>query len=67
MQIRVWSVALEAGTSTYRNTAKVQADRYNKAGTLTPDPNLASTQIGLGVYTTAKHDGWPFTPSDWFV
>lgn len=36
-----------------------------KAGTLTDDKNIISTQIGPGVYMSSKRDGWPGAATNW--
>jgi len=46
---------------------QVQADKWNAAGTPTDDGNIFGTQIGKGVYTTAKPNGWPGGTGDWLV
>lgn len=46
---------------------QVQADAYMKAGTLTDDKNIISTQIGPGVYMSSKRDGWPGAATNWYV
>lgn len=47
-------------------SAQEQADRYNKAGTVTDDGNIVSTQIGLGAYTTPTRGRWPGNADSWY-
>ncbi|RDA83883.1 hypothetical protein CP532_3376 [Ophiocordyceps camponoti-leonardi (nom. inval.)] len=42
----------------YRTVSDAQAEHYYTANTLTPDPNLAQMQLGRGVYTTPRLQGW---------
>ncbi|EFR03685.1 hypothetical protein MGYG_06682 [Nannizzia gypsea CBS 118893] len=50
----------------YRTVSDVQAAMYKKAGTPVFDKPWGDTQIGEGVYLTAKGAGWPGGTKDSF-
>ncbi|KAF5343813.1 hypothetical protein D9758_016201 [Tetrapyrgos nigripes] len=49
----------------YRKVDKLQAERYNKAKTITDDKNEHGTQIGMGAYTSPGPRQWPGGSKDW--